>query len=290
MGTQAYQRTDYERIAQAVRFIQSNWREQPPLKEIARAAHMSEFHFQRLFTRWVGISPKRYVQFLTIDRARAILRDAASVLDTSFDVGLSGPSRLHDLFVSIEAVTPGEYKLGGAGLRIDFGVHDSPFGRCLIGVTDRGVCWLAFVDQDNEAAAMDAFRETWPNAALQTNQARVREIVERIFRLDPQHDGTPIKLLVCGTNFQLKVWEALIRVPAGQVVSYQQLAAAVGQEKAARAVGRALAVNHIAWLIPCHRVIRSDGDPGDYRWGVTRKSAMLTWESARSEAPASRSK
>jgi len=283
MIAQAHETTDYDRIAQAILFIQDHWRKQPPLKDIARAAHMSEFHFQRLFTRWVGISPKRYVQFLTIDRARAALRDAASVLDASLDVGLSGPSRLHDLFVAIEAVTPGEFKLGGAGLHIEYGEHDTPFGRCLVGLTERGVCWLGFVDPDGAPAAMNALRETWPNADLNRNQVRTREIVRRIFSTDPAADDRPIKLLVRGTNFQLKVWEALIRIPTGQVISYQHLATAIGQGSAARAVGHALAVNHVAWLIPCHRVVRKNGDPGQYRWGPTRKSAMLTWESVRSE-------
>ena len=281
MIAQAPHATDYDRIADAVQFIQANWRSQPTLQQIAKAAHMSEFHFQRLFTRWVGISPKRYCQFLTLDRARTMLREPRSLLDATLDLGLSAPSRLHDLFVTIEAVTPGEYKLGGAGLRIDYGHRACPFGRCFIGMTDRGVCWLSFFDGDCENESLTALRETWPGAMLKRNQTRAQEMVENIFTRVPRTNGQRVKLLVRGTNFQLKVWEALVRLPAGQVISYEQLAAAIGLQRAARAVGNAVAGNHIAYLIPCHRVIRSTGHTGQYRWGSTRKQAMLTWETAR---------
>lgn len=285
MIARAPQTTDYDRVAEAIRFIQSNWRSQPSLEQIAKAAHMSEYHFQRLFTRWVGISPKRYCQFLTLHRARTMLREPCSLLDATLDLGLSAPSRLHDLFVTIEAVTPGQYKLGGAGLRIDYGHHPCPFGRCFIGMTDRGVCWLCFFDGDDdgngETESLTALQETWPGAKLEPNHSRARRVIKSIFEPTTRTNTNPIKLLVRGTNFQLKVWEALVRLPAGRVVSYEQLAAEIGLQRAARAVGNAVAGNHIAYLIPCHRVIRSTGHTGHYRWGPARKQAILTWEIAR---------
>lgn len=280
---------DYVRVGQAIEYIERNWRDQPGLGEIADAAGLSEFHFQRVFARWAGISPKRFQQALTLAGAREALSAGASVLDASLDVGLSGPSRLHDLFVSLEAVTPGEFKRGGWGLRIDMGRHACPFGTCLIGVTERGICWLGFED-DGEDQSYQELRKHWPQAELRVNQAATRPFVERIFsgfEKGAKPTGSadkPLRLLVRGTNFQVKVWEALLRIPLGGLCSYQQVAEAVGSPRAMRAVGQAVGSNPIAWLIPCHRVLRSSGAIGGYGGGLPRKRAMLAWEMARSVA------
>jgi len=274
--------SDYDRIAATIRFLDEHRTPQPRLRDVADAAGLSEFHFQRLFTRWAGISPKRFAQLLTIDGARALLRQSRSLLDAALELGLSGPSRLHDLFVTIDAVTPGEYKGGGGGLRIKFGMHESPFGSCLIGVTGRGICWLSFADGHAARDGLTELRETWPAAELVRNPRATAAIAGRVFRVRRTERGAPLRLLVGGTNFQLKVWEALIGIPPGRVATYGELAKAIGQPHAARAVGHALAANPISYLIPCHRVIRGLGVVGNYRWGTPRKQAMLAWEGAQS--------
>ena len=272
--------SDYDRIAQAIRFIEQNHRRQPSLEEVARSVYLSEFHFQRLFRRWVGISPKRFLQFLTVEHAKRRLEECRSVLDATYDAGLSSPGRLHDLFVTLEAVTPGEYKARGAGLRIGYGVHDTPFGPALLAATERGLCSLAFVEEDGPGAAVDELRERWSSATV-AEDARVTEpLARRIFASDGD-DGQPIPLFVQGTNHQVRVWEALLRVPAGAMVSYEQLAAAAGRPDAVRAVAGAVARNQIGYVIPCHRVIRKLGAFGGYRWGSARKQAILGWEAAR---------
>ncbi|MCO6439147.1 MAG: methylated-DNA--[protein]-cysteine S-methyltransferase [Phycisphaerae bacterium] len=278
---------DYVRVGQAIEFIEHNWRRQPTLGEIAQAAGLSEFHFQRVFARWAGISPKRFLQALTLAGARTALDGGASVLDASLDVGLSGPGRLHDLFVNLEAVTPGEFKTGGDGLRIEIGRHRCPFGTCLIGVTERGVCWLGFADDVDDRSHRELQRH-WPEAQLRTNQAMTKPLVERVFAGFGASGGAggrgkPLRLLVRGTNFQVKVWEALLRIPLGRICSYQDVAAAVGSPRAMRAVGQAVGANPISWLIPCHRVLRSSGAIGGYGGGLTRKRAMLAWEMAQSD-------
>jgi AraC family transcriptional regulator of adaptative response/methylated-DNA-[protein]-cysteine methyltransferase len=271
--------SDYDRVAQAIHFIEQNHRRQPSLEEVARSVYLSEFHFQRLFRRWVGISPKRFLQFLTVEHAKRRLDECRSVLDTTYDAGLSSPGRLHDLFVTLEAVTPGEYKQRGAGLRMAYGFHDTPFGTALVGATERGLCALSFVDEGGEGAAIDELRERWSAADLDEDARRTADLAARIFS-PAARDDKPIPLFVQGTNHQVRVWEALLRVPAGAVVSYEQLAAAAGRPDAVRAVAGAVARNQVAYVIPCHRVIRKLGAFGGYRWGGDRKRAMLAYEAA----------
>lgn len=270
--------TDYERIEKAIHYLERNVRRQPRLAEVAAQVGLSEFHFQRLFQRWAGISPKRFLQCLTAGYAERVLKESPNLLDAAYSSGLSSPSRLHGLFVNLHAVTPAEWRAGGAGVTIRHGLHESPFGRCLLAMTDKGICHLGFVDE-NPPAARDALGEQWPGARLQRDDRGTRAVVERIFSRTPDA-GAPLSLWVRGTNFQVKVWEALLRIPAGGLASYGEVAAAVGAPLASRAVGSAVASNRIAYLIPCHRVIRQTGAVGDYRWGPARKQAMLAWESA----------
>jgi AraC family transcriptional regulator of adaptative response/methylated-DNA-[protein]-cysteine methyltransferase len=272
---------DYRRIEQAILFIEQQALGQPSLEEVAEHVGLSPFHFQRMFKRWAGVSPKRFLQYLTVENAKRMLRDSASVLDTSLEVGLSGPGRLHDLFVNIEAVTPGEYKRLGKGLVIGYGFHSTPFGECLIASTSRGICFLGFVeDEIGREAGMKSLQETWPDALLQESPQTASSEVKRIFSPTPHAGEEPIKLLLHGTNFQLKVWQALLRIPRGVVTSYGALTDAVERPGASRAVGNAVGKNPIAYLIPCHRVLRASGDIGGYRWGTPRKRAILALEAA----------
>jgi AraC family transcriptional regulator of adaptative response/methylated-DNA-[protein]-cysteine methyltransferase len=241
---------------------------------------LSEYHFQRLFTRWVGVSPKRFLQFLTKEHAKQVLESSASVLEATYQSGLSGPGRLHDLFVTCEAVTPGEYKSRGRGLQIAYGFHLSPFGDCLLAVTERGVCGLAFAEGGDRRKALADLRSRWRNADLQEDPKLTATWVERIFPLRGDQLVPPLHLFLNGTNFQIKVWEALLRIPWGSLVSYEAIAVHLGAPKAARAVGQAVAVNPIAVVIPCHRVIHKMGVFGKYHWGAARKKAILGWEMA----------
>jgi AraC family transcriptional regulator of adaptative response/methylated-DNA-[protein]-cysteine methyltransferase len=272
---------DYRRIEKTIRFLEESFQHQPSLAEIAAGVDLSEHHFQRLFSRWVGISPKRYLQYLTKEHAKKMLADARSVLDTAYDAGLSGPGRLHDLFVACEAVTPGEYKTGGAGVTIDYGFHPSPFGECLLAVTERGICGLRFVQEDNREALIDGLKGQWPGAVFNRAPDRTRPLSERIFQLSANDPPPALHLLVRGTNFQIKVWEALLKIPPATVVSYSGLARLLGRPDAARAVGNAVGRNPVAFLIPCHRVIRKGGDFGYYGEGPVRKKAILAWEASR---------
>ncbi len=269
--------TDYQRIETAIRFLETRYQDQPSLDEVADIAGLSPYHFQRLFKRWAGVSPKRFLQYLTVNHARHALRDGSSVLDTTYETGLSGPGRLHDLFVAVDAMTPGEFKSGGAGLEIRYGVHETPFGNALIGVTERGVCGLEFVP-DGEAS-LDRFRRHWPRARWDRDGEHTAAVIHRIF--GNARERRPVTLLLRGTNFQLKVWEALLAIAPGTVTSYSDLAVAINRPRAERAVASAVAANLVAYLIPCHRVIRKDGTLGGYRWGVDRKRTMLAWEQAR---------
>jgi AraC family transcriptional regulator of adaptative response/methylated-DNA-[protein]-cysteine methyltransferase len=269
---------DYQRIEQAIRFLEANFQSQPDLAEIAASVHLSEFHFQRLFTQWVGISPKRYLQYLTKENAKNWLKASASLLETAYASGLSGPGRLHDLFVACEAVTPGEFKHKGEGLHISYGIHPSPFGDCLLAVTERGICSLMFVQGGNREAALADFRHDWQQAELTQDPERTRPLLEQVFS-GPSGVTLPLHLL--GTNFQIKVWEALLHIPAGAVTTYTGVAQSIGRPSAARAVSNAVAHNPIAYIIPCHRVIRESGEMGGYRYGIPRKRAMLEWEMAR---------
>ncbi len=275
------QGADYERVERAILYLDRHMSEQPALEEVAAEAGLSPFHFQRLFRRWAGTTPKRFLQALTVDHAKRLLRESTSVLDAAFEVGLSGPSRLHDHFVSLEAVSPGEYKSRGAGLRILYGVHPSPFGPMLLAATERGICSLAFVGGRDVAAEVEALARDWRGAALSEDGKATGALAERIF-----DGGEGVPLLIRGTNFQVQVWRALLSIPPGALVTYGELARAVGRPRAPRAAAGAVAANRIAYLIPCHRVIRSLGEPGGYRWGTIRKRAMIAWESARAERTA----
>jgi len=278
---------DYARIEQVIYYLEKNASRQPVLSEIAEHIHLSEYHFQRLFTRWVGISPKRFLQFITKEHAKQLLAKSASILDAAYQVGLSSPGRLHDLFITWEAVTPGEYKLHGAGLTISFGFHPTPFGEVLLGSTDRGICNLSFVMPTGRSEALHAMRKNWLKANLVEDPSMTQPFVAGIFRSANHNITNPLRLFLSGSNFQLKVWEALLRIPPGNVVSYRDIASYLGEPKASRAVGNALARNPVAVLIPCHRVIHSLGEFGNYHYGEARKVALLGWEMAKVAYPGS---
>ncbi len=272
--------SDYYRIEQALRYLQANHRRQPSLAEVAESVHLSEYHFQRLFLRWVGISPKRFLQYLTKENAKALLARSNSLLDVSLAVGLSGPGRLHDLFITCEAVTPGEYKARGAGLTIRYGFHPTPFGESLLALTERGLCGLSFAGPDSRQALLADLQQRWGQAELVADPAATAPYAARIFALAHDPEAPPLQLYLSGTNFQLKVWQALLHIPAGELTTYGQIASALGSPKASRAVGSAVGDNPIAYLIPCHRVIRQAGGLGGYRYGLPRKQAILGWEQA----------
>jgi AraC family transcriptional regulator of adaptative response/methylated-DNA-[protein]-cysteine methyltransferase len=272
---------DYQRVEQAIAFLEENFHRQPELKEIAASVNLSEYHFQRLFTRWVGISPKRFLQFLTKERAKELLESSRDVLGVAYETGLSGPGRLHDLFVTCEAVTPGEFKSKGEGLTIAYGFHPTPFGECLLAVTERGICNLSFVQHDDRAQVLDALKNRWRKARLSKDATRTRPLVSRVFAWYIGQTPSPLHLVLSGTNFQIKVWEALLQIPPGVVVSYEDIAARIGMPSASRAVSNAVAQNPIPVIIPCHRVIRKAGEFGGYHYGTARKKALLGWEAAR---------
>jgi AraC family transcriptional regulator, regulatory protein of adaptative response / methylated-DNA-[protein]-cysteine methyltransferase len=266
---------DYGRVAAAIAYIEARAPEQPGLEEVAVAVGLSPHHFHRLFRRWAGLTPKRFLQLLTLESAKQRLDASRSVLDATYGVGLSGPGRLHDLFVGLEGVTPGEYRSGGEGVEIVYGVADSPFGAALVGRTARGVCHLSFVDTGDADPALEGLRSEWPAARFRRGDEVAEAVVSSMFA------GDRPPLDVRGTNFQARVWEALLRIPEGEVTCYEDVAAALGRPGATRAVAGAVARNRVAWLIPCHRVIRKMGATGGYRWGSDRKRAMLAWEAAR---------
>lgn len=266
---------DYLRIEQAILYLENHYQDQPGLEEVAANIGLSEYHFQRMFTRWAGVSPKRFLQFLTKQGAKELLSQSENLLETTHQVGLSSLGRLHDLFVTTEAVTPGEYKSRGAGVTIRYGLHASPFGKCLIAVTERGICHLGFV-QTSEGDAIDNLVSEWKQATMIEDYASTAPLVEPIFDLG--YRGRPLHVHLRGTNFQLKVWEALLQVPTGVVTTYEGIAARIGKPSASRAVGTAVGHNPIAVLIPCHRVIRKLGEFGNYRYGVLRKKALLARE------------
>jgi len=269
---------DYLRIEQAITYLENHYKDQPNLEEVAANIGLSEFHFQRLFTRWAGVSPKRFLQFLTKEGAKDLLNRSENLLDTTHQVGLSSLGRLHDLFVTTEAVTPGEYKSGGAGLTIRYGIHPSPFGKCLIATTERGISNLGFVT-GNEGKSLDMLAESWKQAKMIEDYKATAPLVTRIFS-DPKPDQ-PLNLHLRGTNFQIKVWEALLGIQSGTVTTYEDIALKIGKPKALRAVGTAVGHNPIAYLIPCHRVIRKSGEFGNYLYGSARKKAILAREMTR---------
>lgn len=277
--------TDYERIACVIEYLDEQYTQQPDLATLARVAKLSRFHFQRLFSRWAGITPKSFLQCLTHTHARDILRSGESVLNTALEVGLSGPGRLHDLCVTLEAASPGEVKSGGDGWTITAGFADSPFGHCLVGESPRGICHVNFVESRSRAAAASAIQGDWPSARLAWSDQQAARIVAPLFQpaspdptsADPSRE---FRALVRGSEFQMRVWRALLKIPHGALVSYGDLAESIGHRSAARAVGSAVGANTLACLIPCHRVIRQTGVVGDYRWGTTRKKALIAWESS----------
>jgi AraC family transcriptional regulator of adaptative response/methylated-DNA-[protein]-cysteine methyltransferase len=274
--------TDYDRIAEAIVFITDHVASQPTLEEIAAHLHLSPFHFQRLFSRWVGVTPKRYLQTLTVERAKQLLAQSRPLLEVSNSVGLSSGSRLYDHFIHLEAVTPGEYKQRGKGLSIDYAVHPTPFGNIFIAMTPRGICKLSFLDYSQINDHLTELRSHWPLAAVQENRQSTLPVVETMFSTSKIPDR-PLSLYVSGTNFQTSVWRALLQIPPGTVVSYSQVAEALGRPRTARAVGTAIGANPVAFLIPCHRVIQKSGKLGGYHWGETRMHAIHAWETARQE-------
>ena len=273
------QELNYERIAAAIRFIKENRQEQPRLETIAGHVHMSPAHFQRMFQEWAGISPKSFLQYLNVEYAKRILKQThASLFDTACEGGLSGTGRLHDLFVNIEGMTPGEYKNGGQALRINYSFAETPFGWVMVASTDKGICHLAFVDEGEEEA-LGSLKQLFPNAAYTQCPARKQEDALSVFNRDWSKPDE-IKLHLKGTSFQLKVWETLLKIPAGGLTTYADLATKSGHEGACRAVGTAIGRNPVAFLIPCHRVIKATGDIGNYHWGEVRKEAIIGWEAA----------
>ncbi|MEM6501829.1 MAG: methylated-DNA--[protein]-cysteine S-methyltransferase [Cyanobacteria bacterium P01_C01_bin.89] len=277
---EVYDAETYECIARAIAFIREHHLNQPDLATIARQVHLSEYHFQRLFTRWAGISPKRFSQYLTVEYAKSKIADTANLLDLTADVGLSSPGRLHDLFVTLQAMSPGEFKGEGLGLEIRYGIHRTPFGDCLIAVTPRGICNLYFLDAASQDAADHSLRLEWKNADIRRDQSATQGICARIFGPSIVPNDKPLVLWVKGTNFQIQVWRALLNIPFGGITTYRGLATTMGRPTAARAVGNALGRNPVGYLIPCHRVIRESGEFGGFRWGMERKTALLGWEAS----------
>jgi AraC family transcriptional regulator of adaptative response/methylated-DNA-[protein]-cysteine methyltransferase len=273
---------NYIRIEQAIKFLEENFRRQPELDEVAEQLHLSPFHFQRIFTEWAGISPKRFLQFLTVDFLKEKLEQSKNLIEVAESAGLSSQSRVYDLFTTLEAVTPQEYRERGAGIRIHYGFHETLFGRCLLGVTDRGICWLSFLGEDEDfKISLEAMKEHWHNSVFSENKEVTLPYLHQIFSGDSNMGSKKLHLFVKGTNFQIKVWEALLRIPTGNVVTYHNVARSINNPNALQAVGSAVGANHIAYLIPCHRVIRKDGILGEYRWSSARKKSMIGWEMAK---------
>jgi AraC family transcriptional regulator of adaptative response/methylated-DNA-[protein]-cysteine methyltransferase len=280
--------SDYARIERAIRYLDEHRSANPSLASVAGHVGLSDSHFQRMFTRWAGVSPKRFLQHQTAQLAKHLLREQRSLLSASYEAGLSGPARLHDLIVNSEAMTPGEFQREGAGLVVQYGFHPSPFGECLMAVTPRGVCHLAFIDPVSRTAALAQLKRNWAKATFVPDQRGTRDAVARAFPAQGVREHQPLSLHVKGTNFQLKVWEALLRVPDGNITTYGDIATAIGDAGASRAVGNAVGRNPISYLIPCHRVIRAAGELGGYAWGPARKRAMLALESIRADEPGRR--
>lgn len=272
---------DYDRVRRAIAFISRHWRRHPSLEEIADHLGLSTAHLHHLFRRWAGITPKAFLQAVTLNHARPLLRDQASILDASYELGLSGPGRLHDLFVTHEAMTPGDYKAGGAGLTIRYGFHPSPFGTALVMLAPLGVAGLAFADKGEEQAVLSDMTRRWPKASYVADQAATAPFAARIFNPAEWSKQRPLNVVFIGTDFEVRVWRSLLKIPMGRTVTYSDLASSVSTPKAARAVGAAVGRNPISFVVPCHRVIGRSGALTGYHWGLTRKQAMLGWESAR---------
>ncbi len=269
---------DYDVVRRAIAHIRGHWRDQPEIEQIAEAAGVTPTELHHLFRRWAGITPKAFLQALTLDSARQLLRSSASVLDASYEVGLSGPGRLHDLFVTHESMSPGEWKTGGEGLTIAYGFHPAVFGTALVMATDRGLCGLAFADPGEERASLDDMRRRWPRANYVEDSARTAPLTARIFDKQQWRSDRPLRVVLIGTDFEVRVWETLLRVPMGRATTYSDIANSIGKPKAPRAVGAAVGKNPISFVVPCHRVLGKSGELTGYHWGLTRKRAMLGWE------------
>jgi AraC family transcriptional regulator, regulatory protein of adaptative response / methylated-DNA-[protein]-cysteine methyltransferase len=269
---------DYDVVRDAIEYITENWRQQPSLDEIAGAVGLKSLSLQRLFTRWAGLSPKAFVQALTLDHARTLLADSASVLDATYEVGLSGPGRLHDLFVSHEAMTPGDYKARGAGIVIRWAFHRSPFGQALVMATDRGLAGLAFADPGSEAAALADMKRRWPNAEFVEDAEATAAYARRVFDRAAWRAQEPLRIVMIGSDFEIRVWETLLKLPLNKATTYSDIAAHIGNPRAARAVGTAVGRNPLSFVVPCHRVLGKGGSLCGYHWGLTRKRAILGWE------------
>ncbi|MCA3574548.1 MAG: bifunctional helix-turn-helix domain-containing protein/methylated-DNA--[protein]-cysteine S-methyltransferase [Aestuariivirga sp.] len=269
---------DYEVVRQNLDYLREHWREQPSLEALAERNGLSPAHLQRLFVRWAGLSPKAFVQALTIDHARKLLRESASVLETSYEVGLSGPGRLHDLFVTHEGMTPGSYKAKGKGLTIAYGFHDCPFGRVLLMTTEQGICGLAFADPGQEQSALLDMKGRWPEATYVERPAITGPLVARIFTPAAWKAEQPLRIVFIGTEFETRVWQTLLKVPLGRATTYSDIAGHIGNARASRAVGAAVGRNPISFVVPCHRVLGKSGGLCGYHWGLTRKQAILGWE------------
>ena len=283
-GDSDNRKSDYLKVSQAISFLRSHHHQQPTLSDVAGHLHLSESHTQKLFTHWAGISPKRFLQFLTIEYAKQRMLETGDLLTLALESGLSGPGRLHDLFVNMEGMSPGEFKQAAQGIIITYGMGTTPFGTALIAFTERGICHLSFVEPGDKQTALDQLQQYWPQAKMTLDTSKCQALLDKIFQPTPEQIKTPLSLWVCGTNFQIQVWRALLQIPLAGILNYQQLAQLLGKPKAARAVGNAIAKNPVAFLIPCHRVLRQSGDFGKYHWGETRKAALIAWEAARDKA------
>ena len=274
--------SDYERVRRIIAYISERWREQPSLEAIADHVGLSTTHVHHLFRRWAGLSPKAFLQAITLDNAKALLADSASVLDATYELGLSGPARLHDLFVTHEAMTPGDYKTGGSGLTMRFGFHPSPFGEALLIVTDRGLAGLGFVDDGDRQAALADMTRRWPKAEYVEDPAATAPVAKRIFSPSQWQAEQPLRVVLIGTDFEVRVWQTLLRIPRDRATTYSDIARHIGKPAACRAVGAAVGKNPVSFVVPCHRVLGRSGALTGYHWGLTRKQAILGWEAGRS--------
>jgi len=272
---------DYYRIEKALNYLDINFKKQPSLEDIAKELKISSFYLQRLFKRWAGISPKRFLQFLTLEYTKEKLRKSSNLLDATFESGLSSSSRLYELFTNIDSITPKEFTNSGMNLQIYYGIHNSPFGKCLIAITKRGICNLSFIEESNDNQWISELKEEWKNAELIKDFKKTEPIFNKIFYPEKINNKEKINVFLKGTNFQIRVWKALIQIPEGSLTTYEEIAKKIGNPKASRAVGSAIGSNNISFLIPCHRVINKIGTIGKYRWGAVRKKAIIAWEEAR---------
>jgi len=275
---------DYDSVRRAIAFISEHWRTQPTIEAIADSAAVTPDELHHLFRRWAGLTPKAFMQALTLDHAKALLRDSASVLDAALDSGLSGPGRLHDLFVTHEAMSPGEWKHGGSGMMLRYGFHPSPFGTAIVMATSRGLAGLAFADPGEEQAALADMKGRWPNATYVEDYLSTAPLAQRIFVPKLWRSDQPLRVVLIGTDFEVRVWETLLKIPMGKAVSYSDIANKISAPKASRAVGAAVGKNPVSFVVPCHRALGKDGKLTGYHWGITRKQAMLGWEAGQVSA------